>query len=67
MCALRRLERVAPGTSRKPLATSLYASHVISSNLSCGGDPAARCLNAIDKGNGEYRGPEVEPRHPDRA
>jgi hypothetical protein len=29
------------------------------------GDPAARCLNAIDKIRDEYGGPETEPRHPD--
>jgi hypothetical protein len=28
-------------------------------------DPAARCLNAIDKTRDEYGGPEAEPRHPD--
>jgi hypothetical protein len=28
-------------------------------------DPAARCLNAIDRIRDEYGGPEAEPRHPD--
>lgn len=28
-------------------------------------DPAARCLNAIDKIRDEYGAPEAEPRHPD--
>jgi hypothetical protein len=31
------------------------------------GDPAERCLSAIDKVRDEYGGPEVEPRHPDLA
>lgn len=30
-------------------------------------DPAARCLNHIDKLRDEYGGPELEPRHPDLA
>jgi len=29
------------------------------------GDPAARCLNAIDRVRDEYGRPEAEPRHPD--
>lgn len=35
----------------------------------CGGgdDPAARCLNLIDKLRDEYGAPESEPRHPDLA
>ena len=31
------------------------------------GDPAARCLNLIDKLRDEYGAPESEPRHPDLA
>jgi hypothetical protein len=31
------------------------------------GDPAARCLNTIDKMRDEYGAPEIEPRHPDLA
>ena len=30
-------------------------------------DPAARCLNTIDKMRDEYGAPETEPRHPDLA
>jgi hypothetical protein len=30
-------------------------------------DPAARCLNLIDKLRDEYGAPESEPRHPDLA
>lgn len=32
-----------------------------------GDDPAARCLNAIDKIRDEWGGPEIESRHPDLA